>query len=328
MHHIVLLDADTLCDADLSALQLPDSTLQLYASTMAAELPARLQQATVVISNKVMLDASVLAQAPQLRLICVAATGTNNVDLVAATARNIQVCNVRDYALDAVPQHAMALLLALNNQIVLQQQAVYRGDWSRSPVFCLHQQPIQSLAGKTFTVVGYGGLGQATAALARAFGMQICVAERPDAITIRPGRVRFCDALAQADVLSLHCPAVAGAPPLLGAEQLSWLKPQALLINTARGALIDEPALLEALQQRRLAGAALDVLATEPPDPQHPFLRARLPNLLLSPHLAWATTESMQRLIGQLAENIQAFNAGTPVRTCNIIAPRPSSRSC
>ncbi len=328
MHHIVLLDADTLCGADLSALQLPDSTLQLYASTMAAELPARLQQATVVISNKVMLDASVLAQAPQLRLICVAATGTNNVDLVAATARNIQVCNVRDYALDAVPQHAMALLLALNNQIVLQQQAVYRGDWSRSPVFCLHQQPIQSLAGKTFTVVGYGGLGQATAALARAFGMQICVAERPDAITIRPGRVRFCDALAQADVLSLHCPAVAGAPPLLGAEQLSWLKPQALLINTARGALIDEPALLEALQQRRLAGAALDVLATEPPDPQHPFLRARLPNLLLSPHLAWATTESMQRLIGQLAENIQAFNAGTPVRTCNIIAPRPSSRSC
>jgi len=324
----VLLDADTLCDADLSALQLPDSTLQLYASTMAAELPARLQQATVVISNKVMLDASVLAQAPQLRLICVAATGTNNVDLVAATARNIQVCNVRDYALDAVPQHAMALLLALNNQIVLQQQAVYRGDWSRSPVFCLHQQPIQSLAGKTFTVVGYGGLGQATAALARAFGMQICVAERPDAITIRPGRVRFCDALAQADVLSLHCPAVAGAPPLLGAEQLSWLKPQALLINTARGALIDEPALLEALQQRRLAGAALDVLATEPPDPQHPFLRARLPNLLLSPHLAWATTESMQRLISQMAENIQAFNAGTPVRTCNIIAPRPSSRSC
>lgn len=328
MHHIVLLDADTLCGADLSALQLPDSTLQLYASTMAAELPARLQQATVVISNKVMLDASVLAQAPQLRLICVAATGTNNVDLVAATARNIQVCNVRDYALDAVPQHAMALLLALNNQIVLQQQAVYRGDWSRSPVFCLHQQPIQSLAGKTFTVVGYGGLGQATAALARAFGMQICVAERPDAITIRPGRVRFCDALAQADVLSLHCPAVAGAPPLLGAEQLSWLKPQALLINTARGALIDEPALLEALQQRRLAGAALDVLATEPPDPQHPFLQARLPNLLLSPHLAWATTESMQRLIGQLAENIQTFNAGTPVRTCNIIAACPSSRSC
>lgn len=328
MHHIVLLDADTLCGADLSALQLPHCTLQLYASTTAAELPARLQQATVVISNKVMLDASVLAQAPQLRLICVAATGTNNVDLVAATARNIQVCNVRDYALDAVPQHAMALLLALNNQIVLQQQAVYRGDWSRNPVFCLHQQPIQSLAGKTFTVVGYGGLGQATAALARAFGMQICVAERPDAITIRPGRVRFCDALAQADVLSLHCPAVAGAPPLLGAEQLSWLKPQALLINTARGALIDEPALLEALQQRRLAGAALDVLATEPPDPQHPFLRARLPNLLLSPHLAWATTESMQRLIGQLAENIQAFNAGTPVRTCNIIAPSPSSRSC
>lgn len=328
MHHIVLLDADTLQGADLSVLQLPGCTLQIYPSTTAAELPERLQQATVVISNKVLLDAAMLALAPQLQLVCVAATGTNNVDLAAAAARNIQVCNVQDYALDAVPQHAMALLLALNNQIVLQQQAIFRGDWSRSPVFCLHQQPIQSLAGKIFTVVGYGGLGQATAALARAFGMQVCVAERPDAETIRPGRVRFRDALAQADVLSLHCPAIAGAPPLLDAEQLSWVKPQALLINTARGALIDEPALLEALQQHRLAGAALDVLCTEPPDPHHPFLQAQLPNLLLSPHLAWATTESMQRLVGQLAENIQAFNAGTPVRTCNIIAACPSSRSC
>ncbi len=195
-------------------------------------------------------------------------------------------------------------------------------------MFCLHQQPIQSLTGKTFTVVGYGGLGQATAALARAFGMQICVAERPGALTIRPGRVHFRDALAQADVLSLHCPAVAGVPPLIGAEQLSWLKPQALLINTARGALIDEQALLKALQQQQLAGAALDVLCAEPPDAQHPFLQAQLPNLLLSPHLAWATTESMQRLVGQLAENILAFNAGTPVRTCNIIVSCPSSRSC
>ena len=327
MHHIVLLDADTLRGADLSVLQLPDCTLQIFASTTAAQLPDRLQQATVVISNKVHLDADALAHAPSLRLICVAATGINNVDLAAATTRNIQVCNVRDYALDAVPQHAMALLLALNNQIVLQQQAVYGGDWSRSPVFCLHQQPIQSLAGKTFTVVGYGGLGQATAALARAFGMQICISERPDAPTIRPGRVAFREALAAADVLSLHCPAIAGAPPLIGAEQLSWLKPQALLINTARGALIDEPALLQALQQRQLAGAALDVLCTEPPDQNHPFLQARLPNLLLSPHLAWATSASMQRLVGQLVENIQAFNAGTPVRTCNIIPICPSSRS-
>lgn len=327
MHHIVLLDADTLRAADLSALQLPGCTLHIYPSTTAMELPARLQQATVVITNKVLLDAATLALAPQLQLICVAATGTNNVDLAAAAARHIQVCNVQDYALDAVPQHAMALLLALNNQIVLQQQAIYRGDWSRSPVFCLHQQPIQSLAGKIFTVVGFGGLGQATSALARAFGMHICVAERPDALTIRPGRVRFRDALAQADVLSLHCPAIAGAPPLLGAEQLSWLKPQALLINTARGALIDEAALLRALQQKQLAGAALDVLCSEPPDLNHPFLQKQLPNLLLSPHLAWATTESMQRLVGQLAENIRAFNAGTPVRTCNIIAACPSSRS-
>ncbi len=327
MHHIVVLDADTLAGTDLSVLQIPASTLQIFPNTLEADLPARLQQATIVVSNKVVLSAEVLALAPQLQLICIAATGINNVDLAAATARNIQVCHVRDYALDAVPQHAMALLLALNNHIVLQQHAVYQGDWSRSAVFCLHQQPIQSLAGKTFTVVGYGGLGRATATLAQAFGMQICLAERPDASIIRPGRVAFRQALACADVLSLHCPAISGAPPLLGAEQLSWLKPTALLINTARGALVDESALLNALQQQQLAGAALDVLNTEPPDPQHPFIRARLPNLLLSPHLAWATAESMQRLVAQLLENILAFNAGTPTRTCNIINPCPPSRS-
>ena len=327
MHHIVVLDADTLAGTDLSVLQIPASTLQIFPHTHADDLPARLQQATIVVSNKVVLSAEVLALAPQLQLICIAATGINNVDLAAATARNIQVCHVRDYALDAVPQHAMALLLALNNHIVPQQQAVYQGDWSRSAVFCLHQQPIQSLAGKTFTVVGYGGLGQATAALAQAFGMHICLAERPDASTIRPGRIAFRQALACADVLSLHCPAVSGAPAIIGAEQLSWLKPTALLLNTARGALIDEAALLNALQQQQLAGAALDVLSTEPPDPQHPLIQARLPNLLISPHLAWATKESMQRLVAQLLENILAFNAGTPTRTCNIINPCPPSRS-
>lgn len=319
MQQIVLLDTDTLAGADLSALQISGAVLQCYPTTTPAEVADRIRHATVVITNKVELDAAAMASATRLRLICIAATGTNNVDLVAATARQIQVCNVREYALGAVPQHAMALLLALNNHIVNQQQAVFSGLWSQSPVFCLHQQPIQSLQDKIFTVVGYGGLGQATARLAQAFGMQICIAERPDAIAIRPGRTAFRAALEQADVLSLHCPALPNQPALLGAEQLSWLKPTALLINTARGALIDETALLVALQQGTLAGAALDVLTQEPPAANHPFLQAALPNLLLSPHLAWATTTSIQLLVNQLAENIQAFNAGSPTRICNII---------
>ncbi|MDZ7868686.1 MAG: D-2-hydroxyacid dehydrogenase [Rheinheimera sp.] len=321
MQQIVFLDTDTMAGTDLSLLQIEGSQLHCYPTTSAGEVQLRIRDASIVISNKVLLNAADLASAPQLKLICIAATGTNNVDLAAATALGIQVCNVQDYARGAVPQHTMALLLALNNQTLAQQQAVFSGKWSQSPVFCLHQQPVQSLQGKIFTVVGYGGLGQATAQLAEAFGMQICLAERPDARTIRPGRVAFREALAQADVVSLHCPAQANHPPLLGSEQLSWLKPSALLINTARGALIDEAALLVALQQGRLAGAALDVLTQEPPPADHPFLTAALPNLLLSPHVAWATSESMQLLVQQLADNILAYIAGSPVRTCNMIGP-------
>ncbi len=319
MHRIVLLDSDTLAGTDLSALQIAGTTLHCYPTTAPADLAERLRDASVVISNKVPLSADSIAGAPALQLICIAATGTNHVDLAAAAARRIPVCNVQDYALGAVPQHAMALLLALNNHIVAQHHAVKTGQWSQSPVFCLHQQPIHSLQGKVFTVVGYGGLGQATARLAQAFGMQICIAERPQAARIRSGRTEFRAALAQADVLSLHCPATPGQPPILGAEQLSWLKPGALLLNTARGALVDEAALLRALQQGTLAGAALDVLLQEPPPANHPLLTAALPNLLLSPHLAWATTASMQLLVSQLAENIQAFIAGSPRRVCNMI---------
>ncbi len=319
MPNIVFLDADSLADTDLSALQLPGWELHCYPATHVADVAARIATANVVISNKVVLDGATLKTASALKLVCIAATGTNNIDLAAASALGIQVCNVRDYALGAVPQHAMALLLALNNQLLSAHQAVLDGRWSRSSQFCLHQQPIQSLQGKVFTVVGYGGLGQATAALARAFGMQICIAERPDAPQVRPGRLAFRDALSVADVVSLHCPAQPGQPPLLGAQQLSWLKASALLINTARGTLIDEQALLSALQSGQLAGAALDVLADEPPAPDHPLVQAALPNLLLSPHLAWATTESMQMLVQQLAENILAFEAGCAIRTCNII---------
>ena len=319
MTSIVLLDADTLAGAALSNLQIDGCQLTIWPATASEQRLSRCQHADIVISNKVMLDAELLRQCPQLKLICVAATGINNIDLGVATELGIQVCNVRDYALHAVPQHCMALLLALTNQVVANQQAVQRGDWARSAHFCLHQHPIQSLFGKTLTIIGHGGLGQATARLAQAFGMQICLAERPDAQVLRPGRTAFRQAIQQADVVSLHCPAQAGQGYLLGATELSWFKPTALLINTARGSLIDPAALLAALQNGQLAGAALDVLQQEPPAADDLLCQSLLPNLLLSPHVAWATQSSITLLVEQLADNIRQFLQGTPVRCCNTV---------
>lgn len=314
---IVFLDVATVQGADLRPLfDTGNHLVQLYPTTSPAELLDRLANVDIVITNKVVLDRGVLAQLPHLKLICIAATGTNCVDLAAAQDFGIAVSNARDYALDSVPQHAMALLLALSNQIVNNHQAVMAGAWQQSPIFCLHQYPLRSLHGKTLTVLGYGGLGAATAALATAFGMHICIAERPDVQHIRNGRTPFRQALELADVVSLHCPAIAGRGFLLDHEQFAWLKPSALLINTARGQLINPHALLYALQHGRLAGAALDVLIQEPPPLDDPLIQAALPNLLLSPHVAWAADSSVQRLVNQIAENIKAFVSGTSLRSC------------
>lgn len=321
MQKMVFLDAASLPGVDLAPLQQTGLRLSTFPHSCATEVTDRLAGATVAIVNKVVLDAKTLATLPELKLICVTATGINNIDVAAATAAGVQVCNVRDYALDAVPQHCMALLLALVNQILPYQQAVQRGDWSRSAQFCLLDYPIRQLRGLNFTVVGYGGLGQATAALARAFGMQILIAERPDASNIRPGRLSFRQALAQADVLSLHCPATADNQHLLNETTLSWLKPDALLLNTGRGSLIDSAALATALKNKRIGGAALDVLEQEPPPADHPLLDPAIPNLLLSPHVAWASGQAMQAIINQTAENILAWQQQKLLRCCN--TPQP-----
>ncbi len=316
MSQLVFLDQATLPNVDLSPLQQWGLPLQCYAMTSASEVVARLTNATVAIVNKVELNATILAQLPKLKLICVTATGINNIDLVAAKQAGIVVCNARDYAKHAVPQQAMALLLALFNQIVPYQQAVQQGAWSRSPQFCLLDYPIRQLAGLNFTVVGYGGLGQATAQLAAAFGMQIQIAERPNSKIVREGRIDFKQALQQADVLSLHCPATLDNQHLLNAETLCWLKPTAVLLNTARGSLIEPTALAAALKSGQLAGAALDVLDVEPPPVDHPLLQPDVPNLLLSPHVGWASQQAMQQLVLQTADNIHSFFAGLPKRCC------------
>ncbi|CAI3804583.1 D-2-hydroxyacid dehydrogenase [Rheinheimera sp. MM224] len=311
---VVFLDAATMADTDLNPLQLAEVHLTLYPQTSAEQLLNHASGAQVLISNKVPLDAKAIAALPELRCILVAATGVNIVDIAAAKAAGIVVCNAQGYAGTAVPQQVFALLLQLTNHIQSYHQAVQQGLWSQSPQFCLHLQPIEELAGKTMTLLGYGDLGQATARLAEAFGMKVLIAERHDATETRAGRAAFEAALRQADVLSLHCPLTDSTAKLINAKTLGWMKPTALLINTARGGLIDEAALAEALAQGTIAGAALDVLSTEPPAVAHPLLDRALPNLIITPHVAWASRQAMQRLVLQLSENLRAFISQKPIR--------------
>lgn len=306
-YNIVFLDAASLGDADLAALQQPGCELQLFPYSAPADIVDRLQHADIAIVNKCRLDAAVLAQLPRLKAIMVAATGMDNIDLTAAATQGIQVFNVKDYAGTAVPQHVFALLLALSNQLCQYQQAVQRGDWSRSQNFCLLDYPMFELAGKTMAIVGYGSLGQATAELAKAFGMRVLIAERPDVTEVRPGRIAFNNALALADVLSLHCPLTPATQHLINRERLAQLKAGAVLINTARGGLIETEALIAALKSGQLLAAALDVLETEPPPAEHPLLQCRLPNLLLTPHIGWASREARTRMVLKIAANIQTF---------------------
>lgn len=306
-YSVVFLDAGSLGDTDLTVLQQPNCELIFHPSTDEQQLFSRAQHADVLIVNKCRLNADLLTRLPKLKSILVAATGTDNIDCQAAAQLGIQVTNVQDYAATAVPQHVFALLLALTNQLFAYQAAVNAGRWSQSQHFCLLDYPIIELAQKTMVVVGYGALGQATAKLATAFGMRVLVAERPAAKVIRTGRVAFCEALAQADVLSLHCPLLPETYHLMNQQTLGYLKPGALLINTARGALIEPQALLTALQTGQLGAAALDVLSQEPPPADDPLIQAGLSNLLITPHIGWASREARNRMVRKIAANLADF---------------------
>lgn len=315
MSRCVVLDAGTLGpeELDLTALRAAAGELVLHERTAPAELAGRLRGADIAISNKVVLDAAALAACPELKLICIAATGTNNVDLDAARARGIRVCNARGYATPSVVQHTWALILALAARLPDYRDAVRRGDWARAAQFCLLDFPIAELAGRTLGIVGYGELGRAVAAVAPAFGMEVLVAQTPGRPVLAERRP-WAEVLARADVLSLHCPLTAQTRGLVGAGELAAMRPGALLINTARGGIVDEAALAAALRAGRLGGAGVDVLTAEPPRDGNPLLAPDLPNLILSPHTAWASRAARQRLVQQLAENIAGFRAGEPPR--------------
>jgi glycerate dehydrogenase len=302
------LDQD---DLDKTVLEQGLDELELYSETSPEEVVARIAKADVVISNKVVLDAGILQQAKKLKLICVAATGYNNVDIKTAKSLGIVVCNVRAYATPSVAQHVFMLLLNLYRNFTSYQKAVKSGQWSESHQFCLLDFPITELSGKTIGIIGYGELGKAVAKLAEAFGMSVLIAKRNSEDT-RPDRTELSTLLAEADVVTLHCPLTEFNRDLIGKKELGLMKPEAVLINAARGGLVNEQALADALMQKQIAAAAVDVLSKEPPDTDNPLLTLNLPNLIVTPHIAWASRESRQRMVEAVANNIAAYSHGTP----------------
>ena len=313
--HAVFLDHASLDlgDLDLSPLQQCFASLQLHEQSSPDQVSTRLQSASVAISNKAPLTAASFAANPQLKLVLVAATGTNNVDLAAAQAHGVTVCNCRAYGTPSVAQHTLLLLLALATRLTDYQQAVGDGAWQQASQFCLLDFPIMELQGKTLGLLGHGELGSAVGKLAEAFGMRVLLGQLPGR-PAQTNRLSLDELLPQVDALSLHCPLTEQTRNLIGARELALMKPQALLINTARGGLVDEQALADALRAGQLGGAALDVLSEEPPRHGNPLLAADIPRLIITPHNAWASREARQRIVSQLAENATAFFAGAPQR--------------
>ncbi|KJH83393.1 2-hydroxyacid dehydrogenase [Pseudomonas sp. KSR10] len=300
-------------DLDLAALRSTFDELSCHAQTSDSQIVERLQGAQVAIVNKVPLNEAALAACPELKLILVAATGVNNIDLVAAKQRGIAVCNCQAYGTATVAQHTLMLLLALATRLPDYQGAVARGRWQESGQFCLLDFPIVELAGKTLGVLGHGELGSAVARLAEALGMRVLTGNLPGRPP-RADRLDLDELLPQIDALTLHCPLTEQTRDLIGARELRLMKPTAFIINTARGGLIDEQALADTLRSGHLGGAATDVLTSEPPSNDNPLLAADVPRLIVTPHSAWGSREARQRIVDQMCENAEAFFAGAPKR--------------
>jgi glycerate dehydrogenase len=310
MQHIVFLERDSL-EAEVRRPSFPHQW-QEFGRVGEDELVQRLEPATIAIVNKTPLRAATLARLPALRMVAVAATGTDNVDLAACRSRGIVVSNVRGYAEHTVPEHAFALILALRRNLLAYREDVKRGRWQESPRFCLADHPVRDLHGATLGIFGEGSIGQGTARLGQAFGMRVLFADHAPP---KAAGVEFTPAqkvLAEADVVSLHLPLTPQTRNLIGARELASMKPGALLINTARGGLVDEAALAQALRGGVIAGAGFDVLSTEPPRGGNPLLELDLPNFILTPHIAWSGRQAMQSLADQLIDLVEAFVGGAP----------------
>lgn len=313
------LDFGTLGPGDLDIARLTHELqdVRLWDGSSDTELRERLGTLEVVVVNKIRLDADLLDAAPQLKLICLAATGTDNIELEAARERGIAVCNIREYCTPSVAQHVFALILALTQHLPAYRERVRKGDWSRSESFCLLDPPLRELSGKTLGLIGLGALGSAVAGVARAFNMRVIAARLPWRTMAPPSgsgqsapRLPVHELLQQADVVSLHCPLNEDTRNIIDRTALETMRRDALLINTARGGLVDYAALVEMLEQEEIGGAGIDVLEDEPPPADHLLLTADLPNLIVTPHIAWSARESRQRALNEILENILAFSRG------------------
>jgi len=306
-HKIVFLDRESL-DANVRAPNFPHDYKEYESTWTPDEIVERLKDADIAIINKVPMRADVLKQLPNLKLIAVAATGTDVIDKAQAKAQGITISNIRGYAFNTVPEHVIALLFALRRSIVPYAQSVKRGDWNKSSQFCYFDYPIYDIAGSTLGIIGYGALGKSIGKRAEALGMKVL----PYDVFPQEGLVDFETVLTQSDAITIHVPLTPDTKNMFGAEQFRKMKKHALLINTARGGLVDEAALLEALKSGEIGGAGFDVVAQEPPKNGNILCEADLPNLIVTPHVAWASKEAMQILADQLIDNVENFVAGKP----------------
>ncbi|WP_423907601.1 D-2-hydroxyacid dehydrogenase [Candidatus Spongiihabitans sp.] len=315
----VILDKDSFDRGDIDLKKLLQHPVEWtdYASTSPAQIKHRIKGREIIITNKVELNKDLLESTNCLKLIMIAATGTDNVDLDECRATGITVCNARHYATPAVVQHTFALMLNLLTNQFRYHQAVAAGAWCNSNVFCLLDYPIVEIQNKTLGIIGYGALGKKVAEIAKAFGMFVQICQRPGGKK-ESGRISFKQILADSDVLTIHCPLTPDTLNLLGENEFNRMKSNAIIINTARGAIIDSEALVNALKKGQIAGAGIDVLSEEPPPSSEPLLQPALlqqdaPNLIVTPHNAWATRESRQRLVDQITEILGKWLSGHPI---------------
>ena len=308
-----ILDKQSFDRGDIALAPLIDQLdhWQHYPSSLPHQVLERVADCDVIITNKVPVRREVIEQSSRLKLIMLAATGTDNVDLSACQERGIVVCNARQYANAAVIQHTFTLILNLMTNITKYHQDVMNGQWSKSDIFCLLDHPIRELESKTLGIIGNGNLGSAVASVGEAFGMNIVVCQRPKSAPTE-GRLAFEEFLSVSDIVSIHCPLNDDTHHMISSAAFAAMKPEAMIINTARGAIIDSNALVTALKKGEIAGAGIDVFDQEPPPADHPLLQKNIPNLIVTPHNAWGTRESRQRLVMQMAENLSAWLSGTP----------------
>lgn len=305
-HKIVFLDRETL-DAVVRKPNFPHDYVE-YAQTAPGEIVERAKDCDIIITNKVPLREATLKQLPKLKLIAVAATGTDVIDKAYTSANGITVSNIRNYAYNTLPEHVLALLFAMRRNLINYHNSVRHGRWGYANQFCYFDYPIYDIAGSTLGIIGYGALGKEIERRAKALDMKVLINDVMDV----PGKVDVATILRESDVVTLNIPLTPETKGMIGAKEFASMKKTACIINTARGGIIDEAALADALRKGVIAGAAMDVLTVEPPKNGNILLDPTIPNLIITPHVAWASKEAMQVLSDQLVDNIDAFVAGSP----------------